>query len=472
MENHCAICALAGSLVKARLLVLFLPFIFAIHLSGQNAPALPPDGGGAYQVDSGPCLSAVQRAEIAAGLVANTAALAREGKLPPVSRSVVQFDWPVQMAPGLGWNNFYTVNNFVDHELVAGVREYECGQRTYDGHLGIDIDLWPYPWYQKENNLARVVAAAPGVIIGKEDGNQDESCSWGNGGAWNAIYIRHADGSAAWYGHLKRNSLTAKPVGASVAKGEYLGIVASSGYSTWPHLHFEVYRAEPYVYDNLIDPYWGECNFTNFESWWADQQPYRQPTVNAVLTHNAPPEIGCVQDENPYFSDYFTPGDMAYAAVYFRDQLQGMVSTLRIRTPNGAIWNEWTHISPEDYTSSWWYWGIGLPTSGPFGTWSFEVTFNNETHAHFFEYESLVSTASVEASPVAVFPNPARETLSIQGLQERPVIVEIYSAAGQLLFRQEAGEEGIRLSGLAPGMYLVKIMAGEAVYTSRVVKAD
>ena len=149
-----------------------------------------------------------------------------------------------------------------------------------------------------------------------------------------------------------------------------------------------------------------------------------------------------------------------------------MVSTLRIRTPNGAIWNEWTHISPEDYTSSWWYWGIGLPTSGPFGTWSFEVTFNNETHAHFFEYESLVSTASVEASPVAVFPNPARETLSIQGLQERPVIVEIYSAAGQLLFRQEAGEEGIRLSGLAPGMYLVKIMDGEAVYTSRVVKAD
>ncbi len=472
MEKHKAIDSPAASLIKARLPVLFLPLIFAASLAAQEAPALPPAGGGAYQVDSGPCLSAAQRTEIAARLAANTAALAREGKLPAVSRSVVQFDWPVQMAPGLGWNNLYTVRNFVDHEHIAGVREYECGQRTYDGHLGTDIDLWPYPWYQQENNLARVVAAAAGVIIGKDDGNQDESCSWDIGGAWNAVYIRHSDGSASWYGHLKRHSLTDKPVGASVAKGEYLGIAASSGYSTWPHLHFEAYRAEPFVHDNLIDPYWGECNFSNFESWWADQQPYRQPTVNAVLTHNAPPEIGCVQEENPHFSDYFTSGDMVYAAVYFRDQLQGMVTTLRIVMPNGAIWNEWAHVSPEDYVSSWWYWGMGLPAGGPFGTWSFEVTFNNETHAHAFEYAGLVGAVSAEAYPVAVFPNPARETLSIQGLAAQPALVEIYSPAGQLLLRQEPEGESISLSGLSPGLYLLKVMAGEAVYTSRFVKAD
>ncbi|MCZ7670052.1 MAG: M23 family metallopeptidase [Chloroflexi bacterium] len=54
-----------------------------------------------------------------------------------------------------------------------------------------------------------VVAAAPGIIIGKRDGNDDRSCDF-NSNQWNAVYLRHADGSVAWYGHLKNGSLTAK----------------------------------------------------------------------------------------------------------------------------------------------------------------------------------------------------------------------------------------------------------------------
>ena len=50
----------------------------------------------------------------------------------------------------------------------------------------------------------------------------------------------HADGSVAWYGHMKAGSLTNKAVGQTVSSGEYLGIVGSSGNSTGPHLHFGI----------------------------------------------------------------------------------------------------------------------------------------------------------------------------------------------------------------------------------------
>ena len=57
-----------------------------------------------------------------------------------------------------------------------------------------------------------VVAAAPGVIVFKQDGNFDRNCGF-TGDPWNAVYVQHADGSVAWYGHMKNGSLTPKAVG-------------------------------------------------------------------------------------------------------------------------------------------------------------------------------------------------------------------------------------------------------------------
>src|SRR5215510_13083944 len=102
-----------------------------------------------------------------------------------------------------------------------------------------------------DHDQVAAVAAADGIILAKDDGNYDRSCSL-TGAAWNAVYVQHADGSVAWYGHLKNGSLTTKAPGALVVQGEFLGIVGSSGNSTGPHLHFEVYDAA----NHLIDP-WG-----------------------------------------------------------------------------------------------------------------------------------------------------------------------------------------------------------------------
>src|SRR5438128_251253 len=126
-------------------------------------------------------------------------------------------------------------------------------------------------------------AAAPGTILYKNDGNFDQNCALSDRAEWNAVYVLHDDGSVAWYGHMKSGSPTSKRVGDRVETGEYLGSVGSSGSSTGPHLHFEVYDSS----HQLIDPWAGQCNPSTADSWWAHQQPYYLPTLNRAFTASA-----------------------------------------------------------------------------------------------------------------------------------------------------------------------------------------
>jgi murein DD-endopeptidase MepM/ murein hydrolase activator NlpD len=53
--------------------------------------------------------------------------------------------------------------------------------------------------------------------------------------------------------------------GQQVERGAALGLVGSSGYSSGPHLHFELQDAS----GQAIDPYAGE--YSQPETWWCDQ---------------------------------------------------------------------------------------------------------------------------------------------------------------------------------------------------------
>src|SRR5215203_1358550 len=66
------------------------------------------------------------------------------------------------------------------------------------------------------------------------------------GGFGNLVVVQHRLGYTTWYAHL--SSITTS-VGAAVEGGTQIGLVGSTGYSTGPHLHFEVRR-----YDTPIDP--------------------------------------------------------------------------------------------------------------------------------------------------------------------------------------------------------------------------
>lgn len=59
-------------------------------------------------------------------------------------------------------------------------------------------------------------------------------------GYGNFIEMRHPNGMTTLYGHLSRIDVAS---GDRIGERERIGLVGSTGYSTGPHLHFEVRRA-------------------------------------------------------------------------------------------------------------------------------------------------------------------------------------------------------------------------------------
>ncbi len=84
-----------------------------------------------------------------------------------------------------------------------------------------------------------IFAAREGVVEeikddSDEGGLRDEYLSKGN-----HIIIRHPDGSKAMYWHLQKNGVLVK-AGDTVTKGQYIALSGNTGYTAFPHLHFEV----------------------------------------------------------------------------------------------------------------------------------------------------------------------------------------------------------------------------------------
>jgi len=87
-------------------------------------------------------------------------------------------------------------------------------------HAGVDIGA---------ASGSPIVAAGDGKVI---------STSY-RGGYGNTVMIDHGNGVVSLYAHQLSGGITVS-VGADVSKGERIGTVGSTGYSTGPHLHFEV----------------------------------------------------------------------------------------------------------------------------------------------------------------------------------------------------------------------------------------
>jgi Peptidase family M23 len=58
----------------------------------------------------------------------------------------------------------------------------------------------------------------------------------------NFIIVQHADGTIARYWHLEKDGVFVK-VGDSVTKGQFIGASGNTGYTAFPHLHFQVVDA-------------------------------------------------------------------------------------------------------------------------------------------------------------------------------------------------------------------------------------
>ena len=59
------------------------------------------------------------------------------------------------------------------------------------------------------------------------------------------VIVKHKYGFATVYGHLNRRPVV--KAGQQVERGEVLGYLGSTGLSTGPHVHYEVWIAEQVV---------------------------------------------------------------------------------------------------------------------------------------------------------------------------------------------------------------------------------
>jgi len=143
----------------------------------------------------------------------------------------------------------------------------------YDGHDGTDY-LLEGAFDTMDAGSTEVVAAADGEVVSVEDGHYDRchvggdlviTCD-GHDIIANHVILEHYDGTRTMYWHLAEGSVAVE-VGEEVTCGTVLGRVGSSGFSSFPHLHFEVVDID----DISFDPYSGVES--QEESWWEDQGP-------------------------------------------------------------------------------------------------------------------------------------------------------------------------------------------------------
>ncbi|MHB8507676.1 MAG: murein hydrolase activator EnvC family protein [Candidatus Dormibacteria bacterium] len=104
---------------------------------------------------------------------------------------------------------------------------YTCPPSRPYFHTGIDI-AGPYG--------SEVTAADGGIAYTYP----------GSGGYGNHVIMVHANGMTTLYGHLASFAVAS---GTSVAKGQRIGYEGSTGFSSGPHLHFEVR-----LNDSAVDP--------------------------------------------------------------------------------------------------------------------------------------------------------------------------------------------------------------------------
>ncbi|MGB5418358.1 peptidoglycan DD-metalloendopeptidase family protein [Algibacter sp.] len=452
-----------------------ITFSILVWSSGYaQTPNFTPNGGEfIFNPDNVPCLTDTQKQIVLAEIKSGIQQLNHQNKLSYSKNSVIPhplFIWPVKKKDGHEYNDVWGISNYVDQNAAYPnqILDYNCGNRTYDvsngyNHAGIDIFNWPFQWKMMDNDEVEIIAAAPGQILGKVGSRPDRTCTLDNPNNWNFVYIQHADGSVAVYGHMKQNSPTTKNVGDMVEEGEYLGIVGSSGNSSGPHLHFEVYSEIEWNgegQDVLADPYAGACNNMNTDTWWQNQKPYNNPNINAALTHSAAPIVypPCPTQETTYESNDFETTDTVYFAVYLRDQQPGTSMTLKILRPNNTALYTWNFPLNNYYNSSYWYWNYTGVTNIP-GEWKWQVTYNGQTVTHAFNVSESLSVEDNLLKDTSIYPNPANNLINISTVK-KIVKAEIANITGKTIKFINQPSEGIKTintSNLSNGLYFLRL---------------
>ena len=412
---------------------------------------------------SNPCITPEQYKIMGKQIADNCKMLGLDKKVQKGALMNTSLAWPLRMANGLNDCSYYVVSNYVDQDPTAGIKDYNCGAKTYNGHNGNDITTNPYPFYKMDNNQVEAIAAAPGTIVNKADGNFDKNCAL-NALNYNYVAVQHADGSQALYIHLKKNSLTPKTIGQTVVAGEFIGVVGSSGNSTGPHLHFEILNP------TLYEPYFGPCNVLNPSSWWAVQKPYTEPAVTAIQVNKIAAIFpSCPITETPYADSCFSPGSVAKFYVFMRNEVIGNLLSMRIVNPGGTTFSSWTYTTAATNLTSYGFWNKVVPFAN--GTYTFETTYNAIVCQKKFTVSNNcplgINEIKSNVDNINLYPNPNSGKFKIETGNLQVVKIEIYNTLGEIIYESENLISEIDLSNHAKGNYFIKVFTKDKIFNRK-----
>ena len=110
-----------------------------------------------------------------------------------------------------------------------------------------------------------VFAALAGRVLSVQDGEYGRRFGPTVSQFEKHVVLEHGAGRFTIYGHLRKGIALTR--GQHVVTGQQLGWTASSGNSSWPHLHFT-----SQVGGEVVEPWAGSRN--DRPSGWADQPAY------------------------------------------------------------------------------------------------------------------------------------------------------------------------------------------------------
>ena len=118
---------------------------------------------------------------------------------------------------------------FENKKKVFLIQAYDS-KMSHKGEYALDF---------KVKKQTKICAARDGIVIAARDDSDKGGLKPENISDGNHISIQHADGSVAHYWHLLKNGVFVA-IGDTIKKGQMIGLSGNTGYSAFPHLHFEV----------------------------------------------------------------------------------------------------------------------------------------------------------------------------------------------------------------------------------------
>ena len=430
-----------------------------------------------------PCISKQEYADLNKEICENLKILHLENN---TSRNTLTTSliWPLRAAAGFNQCQYYFIGAYVDQNTAAtAIQDFNCETNTYDGHQGTDIAIWPYSFNKVDDNQIEVIAAAAGTIIQKNDGNFDRNCS-SNTLTANSIIIQHADGSYALYWHMKKNSVTAKTVGQTVVAGEYLGVVGSSGSSSGPHLHFEIWTGNTSA--TYKDPFAGTCNTLNANSWWTSQKPHTDPAIMKVSVNTTDiamatcPNSDVLTESDTFVVPFQGAGLTAgYAKFYIftREIPANTTLSMAILNPNGTTFNSWTYIMPTFNKTRYYGFSKLLPTID--GTYTFQATYNGFICSKTFTItHSLGISENINNKEFIVYPNPTSDEfrISSSAIENGEYSFTLTTISGQIIEKEKVTinnnklEKSFSILNLSAGIYFLTLDDSKSKIIKKIIK--